>query len=242
MNSKEKSFDAWVRNTLAPLDTPPGESDTSVLWQKIQEDLTTTKPAPKSTWRSTTEVRWRVAAVAVLCLAVGLGWYGSSSNTPIQTAKRVQKKERTLPILADQPLAEQPEVLANVPSRPPLPTPLATNAISDTNRQVAIRETLESLPLNDELASYEPSSVQDSSLKQVLPLPPTVEIHVAEKTSTKPSRHKFKVIHLHEINQYQQAELAESESRKRPFIVVNFNTKTTSATEHKTLADYLKIN
>ena len=239
MNSKEKSFDEWVRNTLAPLDTPPGESDTGVLWQKIQEDLTTTKPAPKSTWRSTTEVRWRVAAVAVLCLAVGLGWYGSSSNTPTQTAKRVQKKERTLPILA-----EQPEVLASVSSQFPLSRPLMTNAISDTDRQVAIKETPESLPLKDELASDEPvpTSVQDSSSTQVLPFPSPAEIRVAEKISTKPSRYKFKVVHLHEINQYQQAELAESESRKRPFIVVNFNTKTTSATEHKTLADYLKIN
>jgi hypothetical protein len=242
MNSKEKSFDEWVRNTLAPLDTPPGESDTGVLWQKIQEDLSTTKPAPKITWLSTRALWW-VAAVAMLCLAVGLGWYGLLSNAPAQTAKRVQKKERTLPILTDQPLVEQPEVLASVSSRPPLPTPRVTNAISDIDRQVVTKETPESLSLKDELASDEPvpTSVQDSSSTQVLPFPPT-EIRVAEKISTKPSRHKFKVVHLHEINQYQQAELAESESRKRPFIVVNFSTKTTSATEHRTLADYLKIN
>jgi hypothetical protein len=237
--NKEELFDEWVRGTLGTLDTPPKGSDTGALWQKIQADLHE-KPKAGAMWLRA-KALWQIGVAAILCLAIGLGWYGSSprSSTPLVVGeKRMEKPTPATSEATDLPSLARLGAAPSTYGRGSTESKLKVVTTRYDGQEKTLADSI--LPNQGPvLEAFLPSS-ELLALSELAPLPPE-EAPMRPIPSTKPIRHKFKVVHIHEIDQYQQAELAEIESQKRPFIVVNLGAKSTPPPD-RTILDYLKIN
>ncbi|MFN4146659.1 MAG: hypothetical protein ACK4GN_12605 [Runella sp.] len=233
-----EQFDKWVQDKLNALDSPPVDFATEAVWQKIQAHLS--KEETRLSIQRKTSQRYKYGVAAVFGLLVTLGvvsiWYITSTkpNSIVSTQKSASPNTAVF----------IPDIIVKEETTSHKRLDLRTQSQKQT---LVVENTQSEVQLNSfgEEAAVVPFTESPST---ALEIPPTenspVEIIqaiplqvIAKNVKEKP---KFKVVHVNNLKEYQQNELAEirqKEAEKQGIVIINFPKKEEAAA--LTLKTYL---